>query len=1127
MIFYIRGVEIRLLFLLLLSFCLNLSRYKVSVKGQRDWKGQVNRMNITLDAQYTSSHVTDTDKTTTYKTTADSVQVRSSGYSLDIADNKVMDDNAYQGHGLTAEDIMSKAGNTNVQAQKDFMIVMSNSVSGEDMEKMQEEGFQPGSTDVETYVSIVDRIKVTLAKAGVEITGYNDDLNTETVEQITGSRIDANELINKMQQADIPVTEDNVEALAEAIAQASQIGTLGEDAVKYMLLNHKLPTVDNLYVAQFSSAATMRQAQGYYSDYGQGYYARKADTIDWDKLQSGIDTVISQSGLENTQEVQENARWLIESGIELTPQNLTAVSELKNLDMPMDMEQLMDITITAMGNGKQPGKALLTGEQPIWQQSQELTQEVAAISDEAIHETVESGEVLNLRNLYATQKEIEARQGQQSQDSVIESTTGDQAQELSVKEIEARRQMEEIRLMMTEEANRQLLRSGYQIDTTELSQLVEALKITEANLKAAMFGGETQEISEERAIWYEDTLEVTDKLASMPAALAGKISASKTPFTLQTLYQEGSFLQSKYEKAGETYEALMTAPRKDMGDSIKKAFRNVDDILEDLDLELNDSNRRAVRILGYNNMEITKENIASVKEADSQVTGVIRRMTPATTLQMIREQINPLEMNLDELDQYLNEQDKDTGADAEKFSRYLQKLDRSHSITEDEREAYIGIYRLFRQIEKSDGAVIGSVVASGAEMNFKNMLSAVRTSQHKNMDVSIDDTFGGLEKLISRSDAIDEQIMAGYKENNGQNTASQDYQDQTRYYARLSGEIKDELAQYTDPAALQNMDIKADTTIEQFAQNLEQANAQQNEEKDIQQSRVQEFRQTMNAVQETEDAVIQTLIDYEQPVSVNNIQAAELLLMERGLLYKQIFGRSGAASTENDTSVNDAFESAGDVKRDDLWQAAEQVAGNMTDKDSAVSAYQQLIGEASAAVENLVHASDSVIDVKAAQTLYKSLSLAGNLAKEENYEIPVNIRGELTSINLKIYHNSSQVGKVTVTMDTETLGKVVADFDVTGEKVSGMIAYDRKLSWDDMKQLETDLKEEFTRTQQESGVDKKISVSLVETKELDLNRFGQDRDIEESEKLSTKELYQTAKAFMTALQGLNHQWAAA
>ena len=54
---------------------------------------------------------------------------------------------------------------------------------------------------------------------------------------------------------------------------------------------------------------------------------------------------------------------------------------------------------------------------------------------------------------------------------------------------------------------------------------------------------------------------------------------------------------------------------------------------------------------------------------------------------MIREQINPLDMNLDELEEYLNEQDKDTGSDAEKFSTYPHKLDQSHAITEDEREA--------------------------------------------------------------------------------------------------------------------------------------------------------------------------------------------------------------------------------------------------------------------------------------------------------------------------------------------------------------------------------------------------------------------------------------------------------
>ena len=71
---------------------------------------------------------------------------------------------------------------------------------------------------------------------------------------------------------------------------------------------------------------------------------------------------------------------------------------------------------------------------------------------------------------------------------------------------------------------------------------------------------------------------------------------------------------------------------------------------------------------------------------------------------MIREQKNPLEMTMDELDEYLNNKGKDPLEDAEKYSRFLQRLERNNAISEEEREAYIGIYRMFRQIEKSDGS---------------------------------------------------------------------------------------------------------------------------------------------------------------------------------------------------------------------------------------------------------------------------------------------------------------------------------------------------------------------------------------------------------------------------------------
>ena len=86
--------------------------------------------------------------------------------------------------------------------------------------------------------------------------------------------------------------------------------------------------------------------------------------------------------------------------------------------------------------------------------------------------------------------------------------------------------------------------------------------------------------------------------------------------TLDSLHEAGMELKNKLDKANESYETLMTAPRKDMGDSIQKAFANVDDILKDLGLDTTDANRRAVRILAYNNTELTPENIALVKAKD-------------------------------------------------------------------------------------------------------------------------------------------------------------------------------------------------------------------------------------------------------------------------------------------------------------------------------------------------------------------------------------------------------------------------------------------------------------------------------------------------------------------------------
>ena len=181
----------------------------------------------------------------------------------------------------------------------------------------------------------------------------------------------------------------------------------------------------------------------------------------------------------------ENAKWLVESGIELNADNLTRVTELKNLQLPMDQENIADLCVTAMENGKPAVAADMRGEKSVAEQAHEIREQVEQISDEAVHEVAGSGKEMNIKNLAEAQQQIEERQGsdaRQIDESDIADTNA--ADEAALKELQARRQVEEIRLMMTEEANRHLLKAGISIDTTELSKLVEALKAAEDSIKA-------------------------------------------------------------------------------------------------------------------------------------------------------------------------------------------------------------------------------------------------------------------------------------------------------------------------------------------------------------------------------------------------------------------------------------------------------------------------------------------------------------------------------------------------------------------------------------------------------------------------------------------------------------------
>jgi len=236
--------------------------------------------------------------------------------------------------------------------------------------------------------------------------------------------------------------------------------------------------------------------------------------------------------------------------------------------------------------------------------------------------------------------------------------------------------------------------------------------------------------------------------------------------------------EASFEKVRRSYEAVGTAPRSDMGDSIAKAFSNVDDIIADLGFEVNIETRRAVKILGYNSISITPENINQVMEYDRQVNELMDAFYPEAVLGAIKDGINPLDVPIDELVDMVRSHNYNEGVtEAENFATYLMDVEKQGSITKEERQSYIGIYRAMNKLAKSGDREAGWIFANGSRLTVRNLMAAMRSRRTAGASFGVDDSFGALEAGGIENSITDqiESAFAGIEKFNSLDKAVERY----------------------------------------------------------------------------------------------------------------------------------------------------------------------------------------------------------------------------------------------------------------------------------------------------------------------------------------------------------------
>lgn len=822
----------------------------------------------------------------------------------------------------TVVDEIQKKDEQTADDRKNEMAVLSNTVSGKDLQEMEKDGFSVNHTDSHTIITVTDKIKAELAKAGVDISAYGDSLTREQLEDITGSAAVAAQIETVLTANDLPATEANVGDASKALAQAASISGITDDMMSYLLKNNLDPTIQNIYKAQYSSTRELQPALG---------------GMDFSELEPQISQIIEAAGLEVNEDTLADAKWLLQEQIPLTAEKLQQLSELKGLageieDGSVDWDGVLDSIADTIRMGKRPTEASM---------------------------------------------------------------------------ITARRQLEETRLTMTKEADATIDKLGVEMDYQSMEDTVEGLKAQERQYYRDLLDSAGIEPSEQNIDTMEQTLAVFDELKGMPAYVLGQIDEESS---ITQVYDAGAQMQQAFEKANESYETLMTAPRNDLGDSIQKAFRNVDDILTDMELDTSAANQRAVRILAYNGLDITEENIVSVKALDEEMQRAFRNLNPATTLEMIRRGENPLDMSMQELNQAAEEIQQETGdPEQERFSKYLWKLEQNHAISEEEHSSYIGIYRLIAQVEKTDGAAIGLLYHQGAEITMRNLLSAVRTGKKGSMDYSVSDDMEGVSAKAFGT-KIDEQIAAGFQQNC----------------------VKDVLDQISpDKLAALGEDGWLDLTPEQFAEKL--ANMQTSEQEELANEAYMQQQLTLyEQASEMPQDVYAYLEHFDMPNTIANILAAGEMLRHPNQMMETLWKKDWS----NKTSVD---------KVAGLKQQVLEEFGEALKNPAELADAQETLAEVAEHVMDDMIIEDhdiGTLDIRAMQLATTQFKLCAEKAKEESYMIPIQTGDSVTGVSLKIVRGEKKKGAVDILFESSSIGKVAASFEAKSSSVSGMIAVD-------------------------------------------------------------------------------------
>lgn len=908
-------------------------------------------------------------------------------------------DNTYEGLLKEADDVKSQIMASASDAKLSLKALMMK-LSGADAVKLDEDGFNLTDATPDDMVNIVEKIKIELAMHSDDYVNYGTAVSKDKIESVTGSAAMAASIENRMQGADIAVNDESVAEVNGALEKSKELKPLSENTKNYMVANGIEPSIAGIYQAQAATSSSI-SADGVTI----GRCVNAISDADFEALRPGIEKIIASSGLEVNDNTLADARAFIDAQIPVTKENLEYKAQLDSIDIDMiqaDSEELLNKIFDNMKLGGKAENTLVTGS-PVDDIRAALdTINRAEYSDVA--NVVSKGETFTIASL---KLEMDARSFRIEYSAASVSTGNsevrNQASDVQQAADKAYDTLVTARVLMSANASIYLVKNNISILTTPIDELNSMLMEYE----------QADEMYEEAQIAYTDVLEARKTLNEI-------------------VRNPARVFASMFDKMNETYEAVGTQIRGDLGDSLKKAVQgSADDIIRELGLEGTDEDKEAIKVLAANNMDMTKENVEIVKSVNAMINNLIKNMKPETVLNMIKDGVNPMNASIEEVNEYLTEaNDKASKDNEEKFSKFLYKLDRTNGITKEQRKQFIGIYQMMNIFTRDAGVAAGALIKQGAEVTMNNLMTAYNSRKHYDMDTVIDENTGMAE-------------VSG--------TAN--------YYSALfmaNGGL-------VTPNTLKNVDNSSgigEQSVEMFIEQLEE-----NYDAAAEEEYYEEYLKEQQAAVQAGADVLRQIRNADTEINSGNIQAVKAFLESgqfpdiRGIKTTRDYARDSIEKIGYKEKLSLMYEEMKDETEEEL----QEVLSKAGDLDTQIDVNYE-----------------GFLDLRLKD---RTIGYIKNLALRHDYRIPyITDSGSTGMLKLTLVQDDDNKGRISVNMLSSVLGKVSVEAKADRESLGMYIVSDTAVSDEGsqlLEDMEENLKEGFGFTNVTVNITKSSDVPYV------------------------------------------------